>query len=131
VKHVLLVEDDENNAVLMRRLLEKCLGCRVSVSASPDEVMTILDRDPVAVIVMDVSLNDARLAGKPCNGAELSRHIRESDRHRAVPILLATAHAMRGDRDRLLALSGANAYITKPFASSSDLIEPVRKLLAA
>jgi CheY-like chemotaxis protein len=131
VKHVLLVEDDENNAILIRRLLEKCLGCRVSVSASPDDVMALLDRDPVAAIVMDVSLNDARLAGKPCNGAELSRHIRGSERHHAVPILLATAHAMRGDSERLLAESGANAYITKPFASTNDLIEPLRKLLAA
>ncbi len=129
--HVLIVEDDPQIALIMSRLLEHHVPCRVTVTSCPDKAMDVLDRDPVAAIVMDVSLRDARLDGAPCNGAQLSRHIRRHPRHGALPILLATAHAMRGDAERLLAESGANAYVSKPFVDSASLVDPVRRLLAA
>jgi CheY-like chemotaxis protein len=129
--HILLVEDDENIAILMRRLIEKHIGCRVTVTASPDEVMDLLDRDPVTAIVMDVWLKDARLDGVLCNGVELTRRIRQHPRHHAIPILLATAHAIPGQAEQFLAESGANAYVSKPFVGSQALIEPLRRLLAA
>ncbi len=129
--HVLIVEDDPHIALIMSRLLERHVPCRVTVTSCPDEAMAVLDRDPVAAIVLDVSLRDARLAGVPCNGAQLSRHVRQHPRHGATPILLATAHAMRGDAERLLAESGADAYVAKPFVDTASLVDPVKRLLAA
>ena len=43
-------------------------------------------------------------------------------------ILLATAHAMKGARERFLAESGADDYIAKPIVSADDLIERIRAL---
>ena len=89
MKHVVVVEDDAHNAVLFRRILEKRAGCRVTQTEDPAEVLELVKGGDVALVVMDVSL----------------RH---------VPILLCTAHAMRGDAERLLKQSGADDYVSKP-----------------
>ena len=47
---------------------------------------------------------------------------------RRLPILLATAHAMEGDRQRLLAASGADAYLEKPIYDPQVLIAKVEEL---
>lgn len=131
MNHILIVEDDENIAIVMRRLVEVRLGLRASVTGDPEEALAILARDPACGIIMDVSLKDARLAGSPCDGVRLARHIRQHPTFAKLPIVLATAHAMKGDAERLMQESGADAYVTKPFESSQSLIEPLRKLLAA
>jgi CheY-like chemotaxis protein len=43
--------------------------------------------------------------------------------------LLATAHAMEGDRQRLLAASGANAYLEKPIYDPNVLITKIRDMV--
>jgi CheY-like chemotaxis protein len=45
-------------------------------------------------------------------------------------VLLATAHAMSGDRERLLESSGADGYLEKPVYESAQLVAKVRELMA-
>jgi CheY-like chemotaxis protein len=44
-------------------------------------------------------------------------------------VLLATAHAMRGDAERLLADSGANDYVAKPIIDHAEFARQVRGFL--
>ena len=44
-------------------------------------------------------------------------------------MLLATAHAMRGDAERLLAESGADQYISKPIVDHDVFVACVRELV--
>jgi CheY-like chemotaxis protein len=62
------------------------------------------------------------------DGLELARLIRARSGERRLPILLATAHAMEGDRQRLLAASGADAYLEKPIYDPQVLIAKVEEL---
>ena len=48
---------------------------------------------------------------------------------RRLPVLLATAHAMSGDRERLLDASGADGYLEEPVYDSALLAEKVRSLI--
>ena len=48
-----------------------------------------------------------------------------------MPILLATAHAMEGDRQRLLDASGADAYLEKPIYDPEILINKLKELMAS
>jgi len=48
---------------------------------------------------------------------------------RGLPVLLATAHAMSGDRERLLESSGADGYLEKPVYESALLVEKVCSLI--
>jgi len=113
MNHVVVVEDDVHNAVLFRKILEKRAGCRVTHTEDPAEVLELVRSGDVALVIMDVSLRHSRWQGRPAGGVEICQLIRaQSLRH--VPILLATAHAMRGDAERLLAESGADDYVSKP-----------------
>jgi two-component system cell cycle response regulator DivK len=113
MRHVIVVEDDAHNAVLFRKILEKRAGCRVTQTEDPAEVLELVKGGDVALVVMDVSLRHSKWQGRPAGGVEICQLIRaQSLRH--VPILLCTAHAMRGDAERLLKQSGADDYVAKP-----------------
>ena len=126
---VIVVEDDPHNAVLFRKLLEKRIGCAVTVTESPDELFATA-RDPdVRLIVMDVSLAHSMWQGRPIGGVELCRMLKADPATIAIPVLLASAHAMRGDAERLLAESGADDYLSKPIVDHAQFIERVRALV--
>lgn len=113
MKHVVVVEDDVHNAVLFRKILERRAGCRVTHTEDPAEVLELVQSGDVALVIMDVSLRHSKWQGRPAGGVEICQLIRAQSLHH-VPILLATAHAMRGDAERLLAESGADDYVSKP-----------------
>jgi CheY-like chemotaxis protein len=128
--HVLVVEDDAVNAAVMRAVLKKRGGFEVSVTESADEILEQVRSGGVALVVMDVSLANTRWQGRPVNGVELCRMLKADDRTVGVPVVLATAHAMRGDAEQLLKESGADDYVSKPILDHARFIEQVRGWIA-
>jgi CheY-like chemotaxis protein len=129
MRHVLVVEDDPHNAVMFRKLLEKRAGMRVTVSEDPREILALTAGGGVALVIMDVSLAHSSLDGVPVSGLDLTRRIKAEPASALVPVLLATAHAMRGDAERLLADSGADDYISKPIVDHAAFIAQVQGML--
>jgi CheY-like chemotaxis protein len=129
MNHVLVVEDDPHNAILFRKLLEKRAGCRVTVTESPQEVFTLARSGDVQLVIMDVSLGNSRWEGRSVSGVDLCRLLRSDPATAALPIVLATAHAMRGDAESLLRDSGANDYVAKPITDHEAFIAQVRRLI--
>ena len=127
MKHIVVVEDDAVNAVLFRKLLERRGGYQVTVTDSPDEVMSITRAGGIALVVMDVSLVDSWWEGKQVNGVDLCRLLKTDAQTIGVPIVLATAHAMRGDMERLLSDSGADDYVAKPIVDHDKFLEQIRR----
>ena len=113
MRHVVVVEDDAHNATLFRKVLEKRAASRVTVTEDPAEVLALVRAGDVSLVVLDVSLRRSQWQGRPVGGVEICHLLRAEGLHR-VPLLLATAHAMRGDGERLLAESGADDYVAKP-----------------
>lgn len=128
MKHVMVVEDDPINAALFRMLLERRGGCRVTVSESPEDVLR-LAREGVDVIVMDISLKGSTYQGRPVTGVDLCRMLKASPETAAIPVVLATAHAMRGDDERLKAESGADDYLSKPVVDHQAFITQIQQWL--
>lgn len=126
MRHVLVVEDDLYNAMLFRKLLEKRGGFRVTVTESADDLFRECRSGGVALVIMDVSLANTRWEGQPVNGVELARRLKSDPSTAAIPVLLATAHAMRGDEQKLLAESGADGYVAKPVVDHVAFVEQVR-----
>jgi CheY-like chemotaxis protein len=129
MNHVVLVEDDRHNAVLFRKLFEKRLHCSVQLTESPDELLARLRAGGVDLVVMDVSLRGSEWNGQPVSGVALCRMIKDDPTLAHVPVLLATAHAMRGDAERLLAESGADSYIAKPVVDHDLFVSQARALM--
>jgi CheY-like chemotaxis protein len=127
--HAIVVEDDPHNATLFRKLLEKRLGFSVMVTEDPNTLFAALANGGVNLIVMDVSLKGSEWEGHAVNGVELCRLLKSDPANAGIPVVLATAHAMRGDAERLLAQSGANWYVSKPIVDHEAFVSGVRDLV--
>jgi signal transduction histidine kinase/CheY-like chemotaxis protein len=103
--HVLLVEDDNNNASLIKTYLER-LGYQVTWVKTASQMWNALNEQHYFVILMDISLPDA-------NGLTLVKELQDNEQYSNIPIVAQTAMAMKGDRDICLE-AGVSDYISKP-----------------
>lgn len=122
MKRALVVEDDAHNALLFRKLLEKRCGCTVTVTESVEDVLEACRGGAVDLVVLDVSLNNSRWQGRAISGVEICRMLKQDPATAAIPVLLATAHAMRGDAEALMAESGADDYVAKPIVDHDGFV---------
>jgi two-component system, cell cycle response regulator DivK len=127
-KQILIVEDNALVAKFFRMALERAGGCSCMISEDVPEILSLAASGNLDLVLLDVSLTNSEWNGEAINGVQLCRMVKEkSPRH--LPVLLATAHAMSGDRERLLETSGADGYLEKPVYDSALLVEKVRSLI--
>lgn len=123
VSRIALVEDNDDNRALIAALLE---------DAVPPFVLDEYVDGAAALAGMsaphrpDLILLDISLPGM--DGTEVLQALRQREHLRDVPIVALTAHAMRGDRERFLAL-GFDDYVTKPIVDEEILIGVIRRRL--
>jgi CheY-like chemotaxis protein len=103
MRHVLLVEDVEDNRKLAGDLL-RFGGWEVTEAITGEEAIAKAQDQRFELVLMDLSLPG------DIDGWGATRMIKASS---SVPIIALTAHAMAGDSDRALA-AGFDGYITKP-----------------
>ena len=106
---ILVVEDNVTNQIVAQGTLEK-YGCKVDLADNGVESLTALERNQYDLIFMECQM--PVLDGY--EATENIRRIEQEKRTRRVPIIALTAHALKGDRERCLAV-GMDDYITKPF----------------
>jgi len=126
---ILIVEDHPLVAKFYRMALERAGGYSCLVTEDAEEILAAVEGGSVSLVLLDVSLRGTHWHGRPIDGVELAQLLKQRAPAR-LPILLATAHAMAGDRERLLAASGADAYLQKPIYDAQQLVETVKRLLA-
>jgi CheY-like chemotaxis protein len=126
---ILVVEDNPLVAKFYRLALERTVGFEVVCTEDVQEILDLVSTRAVDAMILDVSLRNCRLDDRPMDGLELARLIRASAAGKDLPILLATAHAMEGDRQRLLNASGANAYVEKPIYDPQILVSKICAIL--
>ena len=129
MRRVLVVEDDPHSAVLFRKLLEKRCGCQVTVTESVEEILGLCRGGVVDLVIMDVSLNNSRWEDRAVNGVEICWLLKRDAATAHIPVLLATAHAMRGDAESLLTESGADDYVAKPIVDHGEFVKRVEACL--
>jgi two-component system, cell cycle response regulator DivK len=126
---VLVVEDNALVAKFYRLSLERAGGFQVTLSEDVDSILDLVARSSFDALVLDVSLRNCRYRGQPIDGLELAQLIRAIPAGETLPILLATAHAMEGDRQRMMTASGANAYLEKPIYDPNILVNKIKELV--
>jgi len=104
---ILIAEDNDINALLCRKLVEK-LGHRpVWVKDGRAAVTAALDAaQPVDVVLMDMQMPD-------CDGLSAATMIRAGETGGRLPIIALTANAFAEDRAAAIA-AGMDAFLTKP-----------------
>ncbi len=127
-KRILIVEDNALVAKFFRMALERAGGCSCLISEDVPEIVRHVSAGEIDLVLLDISLTNSEWEGHAINGVELCRMLKAISPGR-LPVLLATAHAMSGDRECFLEASGADGYLEKPVYDSALLVEIVRSLI--
>jgi two-component system, cell cycle response regulator DivK len=129
MKTVLIVEDDPINARVFSKILTKRGGFAVRHTEDVEEVLKITQAREADIVLMDVSLSHSMYQGKSVDGIRLTQMLKEDAATAHLPVILVTAHAMEGDREKFLSQSGADGYISKPVVDHEAFVDQVRVLL--
>lgn len=105
--HVLLAEDNRVNQLVATRIFEK-LGHQITVVGNGREALAAVQAGKFDLVAMDVQMPEM-------DGLDATIAIREWEKTTGahIPIMAMTAHAMKGDRERCLAV-GMDGYTSKP-----------------
>lgn len=118
---VLLVEDNEDNQIIYRTILEH-VGHTVLLAGDGAEAVALVRAERPDVVLMDVSL-------PIMDGWEATERLQADPVTRDIPVIALTAHALDRDRARAHAV-GCRAYLTKP-VDPRAVLAVVADLLAA
>lgn len=117
----ILIAEDEPSIVLSLEFLLKNAGHDVTVARDGDEALRMIASSPPDLLVLDIMLPIT-------NGFEVCRRIRETPACASIRILMLTARGRDSEIRKGLDY-GADAYMTKPFATR-ELLGTVAELLA-
>jgi DNA-binding response OmpR family regulator len=117
---VLIVEDEQDIAGLIKHTLERGGDTRADVVGSGDAALKAVLEQPPDLIILDLNL-------PVIGGLEVCRILRARPATARVPIIMLTARTSESDRVNGLDV-GADDYVTKPF-SLRELAARVRAVL--
>ncbi len=122
---VLVVEDDFDARILIRRMLEDA-GAQVTDTSDVDAAIECIEAVRPAIVVSDIALPHQ-------DGYDLIRRIRERYRADVLPAIALTAFARQEDRSKALD-AGYQAHLSKPveprqlLTVAADLVQGARRL---
>ena len=119
-KKILIVEDEPNIVISLEFVLTAA-GYEVAVARDGSEAIDMTGKLRPDLVVLDVML-------PAVDGFEVCRHIRRAPATRDTRILMLSARGRESEMEKGAA-AGANAYMTKPFATK-ELVDTVANLLA-
>jgi two-component system, cell cycle response regulator DivK len=118
-KRVLLVEDNEDNLVVYRTILEH-VGFLVIEARDGEEGVARAMAEHPDIILMDISI-------PKMDGWEATERLKADATTAAIPIIALTAHAL--EEDRLKAMrAGCDGYLAKP-VEPRRVVQEVEKFI--
>ncbi len=111
---ILVIDDDRDN-VRVPELILKYLGAVVYTASNGEEGLRILETVLPTLVLVDLSM-------PVMDGWTTLEYIRSYEKTASLPVIAVTAHAMKGDRDKV-ELAGFDGYIGKPFLIDEFLAE--------
>ena len=113
---ILIAEDNPVNQLVIKRILEKRMGCTCNVVMDGQQAIEAFTNqaENIDLIIMDCEMPEV-------DGYQATQTIRQIEREQHLartPIIALTAHAFSEYEERALS-SGMDAYLTKP------IVEPI------
>ena len=105
-KTLLVIEDDETMRSAIKRIFE-AEGLIVKTAADGTQLSTVLDDNPIDLIIMDIGL-------PWINGIELAKMLKEHEDLKQIPLVFVSGKTSDFDVKRGFE-AGADDYIKKPF----------------
>jgi two-component system cell cycle response regulator DivK len=104
-KKILYIEDNFENRILVKRVLE-AEGYTVLEASDGPSGLRSAERQVPDLILMDINLPEV-------DGYQVTAMLRQNPSLEHVPIVALTANVLKGDRERSLE-AGCDGYIQKP-----------------
>ncbi len=109
--HVLVVDDMQNTRLLVRLLVEKQFGARVTEAPDGLAALSIAVKDPPDLVISDIAM-------PRMNGLELVKSLRNMPQLVEVPIILLTSKGEQVYRTRAQMMQ-VQDYLVKPFSPAA------------
>ena len=116
---ILIAEDRHDNLIVLKEIL-RLTDCKIYVAKNGQEAIEIAGKERPDLILMDMQM-------PVMDGFKATKHIREMEELKDIPIIGLTARAMKEDREKVLA-AGCSDYLTKP-VMPNDLLRKVEEWL--
>lgn len=116
MKTIAVVEDNADNRLLLRSLLGDTY--LITEYADGHAALAGLRRERPDLVILDISLPGM-------DGEEVLASVRADASLGDLPVIALTAHAMAGDRERLLE-AGFDDYLAKPITDEEMLFAAIR-----
>jgi len=118
---ILYVEDNEDNAFMLKMRLELLDGFEVMVAEDGEQGCAKAVAEQPDLILMDLEMPIV-------DGWEATRRLKSEPSTRDIPIIALSAHALAGTRERALA-AGCDEFDTKP-VEFDRLVATIQRVLA-
>jgi DNA-binding response OmpR family regulator len=120
MSHKVLIADDEPNIVISLEYLMKRAGYEVSIARDGQEAIDAIRRERPRLVLLDVMMPKK-------SGYDVCQELRADEELKGTLVLMLTAKGRDTDIDKGLGV-GADAYMTKPFATK-ELVAKVADML--
>lgn len=108
--HCLIVDDNDDNRLIARHMLEE-LGIHSTEVSNASDALPFVTSGEVDCVLLDWMMPDI-------DGMEFLELVRESKVGKTIRIVVCTAKTSEADKQKALSL-GASGYITKPLTLQS------------
>lgn len=119
-KRVLIIEDNIESQLILKVYLREIYS--VDVADDAESGIELIRNNNYDLLLLDINL-PGRL-----NGEDVLSEVRNSEKLKGLPVIVITAYALKGDRERFLN-QGANDYLSKP-VEKRVLRNTIEKFLA-
>ena len=104
-RNILYVEDNLENRILIKRILE-AEGYNFLGASNASEGLRLARTHRPDLILVDINMPEV-------DGLTMTQELKADERFAHVPVIAITANVMRGDRERTLN-AGCDGYLQKP-----------------
>ncbi|MBF0422372.1 MAG: response regulator [Magnetococcales bacterium] len=119
---ILVVDDDSRNLFALKQMLTNHVGTILTAQNGLEALDCLNQRGDVNLVFLDIMM-------PVMDGYDTMKAIRQQSRFADLPIVILTAKAMGGDREKCLA-AGASDYLSKPL-DANQLFCTMEKWLPA
>lgn len=118
-KKILIVEDDLDNTILVRMLLER-EDFDVLSAENGQKGFDLAKKESLDLIILDLDM-------PVVDGWKMLEQLQADPQTKAIPVVVVTAHLLPDERNQVYDAGGAG-YVLKPF-QASELVAEIKRCL--
>jgi CheY-like chemotaxis protein len=110
-KWVIVAVDDDSSSLNIAQMMLSHHGAKVYTAVNGEDALKLIQQHEPHLVLSDLSM-------PVMNGWQLLEALQKDDRLKDIPVVAFTAHAMTGDREKVMA-AGFHGYLVKPLKPST------------